>query len=153
MTRFLKTIPFLFLLFSFGLTKTFGQTTTQEITDKFFTLYSKDPAKAVDYGFSTNKWMDRKLDAVTDLKNKLKNLIDLCGDYCGYEMLSEKTAGQNIKMVTFIVKYDREPIRFTFFFYKPKDKWQLNNFSYDEDIDKDLEEATKAYRLKENINW
>ena len=131
----------------------FGQTTTKEITDKFFEIYAKEPAKAVDYGFSTNKWMDRKLDAVTDLKNKLKNLIDLCGDYFGYELLSEKTAGQNIKMVTFIVKYDREPLRFIFFFYKPKDKWQLNNFSYDEDIDKDLEEATKAYRLNENINW
>ena len=97
--------------------------------------------------------MDRKVDAVTDMKNKLKNLIALCGEYYGFELLSEKTAGQNIKTVSFILKYDREPIRFTFFFYKPKEKWQLNNLSYDEDIDKDLDEATKAYRLKENINW
>lgn len=153
MTRLFKTTLFISLIFTTCFTKTFGQTKTQEITDKFFSIYSKDPAKAVDYCFSTNKWMDRKLEAITDLKNKLKNLIELCGDYYGYELLSEKTAGQNIKMVTFILKYDREPIRFSFFFYKPKDKWQLNNFSYDEDIDKDLEEATKAYRLKENISW
>jgi hypothetical protein len=37
--------------------------------------------------------------------------------------------------------------------YKAKDIWRVNNFSYDENIDDDLEEATKAYRLKENINW
>lgn len=153
MTQLFKTRIFLCLFLSFILTNTFGQTTTKEITDKFFSIYSKNPAKAIDYGFSTNKWLDRKIDAVTDLKNKLKNLIDLCGDYYGYELLSEKTAGENIKMVTFIVRYDREPIRFTFFFYKPNGTWRLNNFSYDEDIDKDLEEATKAYRLKENLNF
>ena len=153
MKRQLQNLSFICLVFTLYSTKTFGQTTTKEITDKFFTIYSKDPAKAVDYGFSTNKWLDRKQDDVTNLKNKLKNLIDLCGDYYGYELLSEKTAGQNIKMVTFIIRYDREPIRFTFLFYKPNDKWQLNNFSYDENIDGDLEEATKAYRLKENMNW
>ena len=130
-----------------------GQATTKEITDKFFSIYSKEPIKAVDYVFSTNKWLARKQDDVANLKNKLKNSLDLCGDYYGYELLSEKTAGQNIKMVTFVVRHDREPIRFTFLFYRPKDNWRLNNFSFDEDIDKDLEEATKAYRLKENIGF
>jgi len=153
MTRLFKTTIFICLLFSFSLTNTFGQTTTKEITDKFFSTYAKEPIKAVEYAFSTNKWFDRQQDGVANLKSKLKNLIDLCGDYYGYELLSEKTAGQSIKMVTYIVKYDREPIRFTFFMYKSKDTWRVNNFSYDEDIDKDLEEATKAYRLKENINW
>jgi hypothetical protein len=56
-------------------------------------------------------------------------------------------------MITYIVKYDREPLRFTFFFYKPKDVWRVSNFSYDENISDELEEAAKVYRLKENINW
>ncbi len=150
----LQKVKILTLLFiSFGLTKSFAQTTTTEITDKFFSLYAKDPIKAVDYAFSTNKWFDRQQDGVANLKNKLKNTIDLCGEYYGYEMLSESTAGPSVKMITYIVKYDREPIRFTFFMYKAKDTWRVNNFSYDENIDSDLEEATKAYRLKENISW
>jgi len=133
------------------LVKIHGQSTTKEITDKFFALYASDPAKAIEYGFSNNKWMAQKPDDVDNLKNKLKTLIGIIGDYYGYELLSEKTAGSNIKMVTYIVRYDREPVRFSFFFYKPKDKWQLNNFSYDENIDNDLEEASKTYRLKENF--
>jgi hypothetical protein len=153
MTRQIKKLTFAGLFLFACLTKSIGQTTTNEITDKFFSLYSKDPIQAVDYAFSTNKWFDRQQDAVTNLKNKLKTTIGLCGDYYGYELLSEKTAGPSIKMITYIVKYDREPIRFTFFFYKPKDSWRVSNFSYDENIDNDLEEATKAYRLKENINW
>ena len=105
MTKQFLRLTFIGLLSLISITKSFGQTiTTKEITDKFFLIYSKDPAKAVDYGFSTNKWLDRKQDDVANLKNKLKNLVDLCGDYYGYELLSEKTAGQNIKMVTFIVR-------------------------------------------------
>jgi hypothetical protein len=153
MTRQVFKLLFTGLLLLICLTKSFGQSTTTEITNKFFSLYAKDAIKAVDYAFSTNKWFDRQQDGVANLKNKLKNTIDLCGEYYGYELLSEKTAGPSIKMITYIVKYDREPIRFTFFMYKANDTWRVNNFSYDEDIDKDLEEATKAYRLKENINW
>jgi len=133
------------------LVKISGQSTTKAVIDKFFELYASDPSKAVEYGFSTNKWMANKPDDVDNLKNKLKNLIGLIGEYYGYEMVSEKTAGSRTKMITYLVIYDREPIRFSFFFYKPKDIWQLNNFSFDEDIDKDLEEASKAYRLKENM--
>ena len=150
MRQIFQKLTFIALVFTLGIVKTSGQATTKEITDKFFGLYATDPIKAVEYGFSTNKWMDRKQDDVANLKSKLKDIVSLLGEYDGYELLSEKTAGQSTKMVTFIVRYDREPVRFTFLFYKPKDTWRLNNFSYDEDIDKDLEEATKAYRLREN---
>ena len=152
MTRNFKTI-LIILSGTFALTESYGQSSTQEITENFFSLYAKDPIKAVEYAFSTNKWFDRNQDGVANLKTKLKNTVDLCGEYYGYELLSEKTAGQSIKMITYIVKYDRQPIRFSFFMYKPKDTWKVNNFSYDENIDTDLEEATKAYRLKENISW
>jgi hypothetical protein len=138
------------LLFISTLTNVFAQASQKEITDKFFELYSKDPLKAVDYAFSTNKWFDRQQDGVANLKNKLKNLVDLCGEYYGFEVLSDRSAGQSVRMITYIIKYDREPIRFSFLLYKPKDKWQVNNLSFDEDIDNDLSEATKAYRLKEN---
>jgi hypothetical protein len=152
MTRHFK----MFLLiqfFLFTLTESHAQKTPKEITDKFFSLYEKDPVKAVEYVFSTNKWFDKNQEGVTGLITKLKNTIDLCGEYFGYELLSEKSAGQRIKMMTFVVRYDRQPIRFSIFLYKPNDIWRVNNFSFDESIDDDLKEAVKAYRLKENNTW
>ena len=142
-------LPFLFLHAMISS----AQETPKEIVSRFFAVYEKDPGKAVEFGFSTNKWMDRKQDEIIQVKSKLQNLVDLCGTYYGYELLSEKSAGKNLLMVVYIVRYDREPIRFSFFFYRPKDRWQLNNFSFDEGIDGDLEEATKAYRLRENMEW
>lgn len=150
MTKKNLCMAFISILFLFAGSTLFAQTTYKEITDKFFSIYSKDPIKAVDYAFSTNKWFDRKEDATTNLKNKLKNLIDLCGEYYGYEELTQKSAGTSLLIVTFIIKYEREPLRFTFLLYKAKDIWRVNNFSFDEDIDTELEEAAKAYRLKEN---
>ena len=44
----------------------------------------------------------------------------------------------------FLVKYEREPIRFTFLLYKPKDKWEVLNFSFNENMDKEIEDANKA---------
>lgn len=50
-----------------------------------------------------------------------------------------------------MIKYDRQPVRFQFIFYKPSDKWQLQDFRYDDDLDTELIEAANAYRLMENL--
>jgi len=128
-----------------------AQTTTEEITDEFFNTYEKSPQKAVDYVFGTNKWMvDRNKDGIENVKTQLSSFLGLVGDYYGYEKITEKSVGESYKLVSYMIKYDRQPVRFTFVFYKPKDIWQVQNFQYDDDLDDELEESGKVYRLKEN---
>jgi hypothetical protein len=141
---------FLFALVSF---RGSAQSTIKEITDKFFILYATDPVKAIDYAFSTNKWFETNKDGIDTLKNTIKGQLQLLGEYYGYEQISEKTAGRSTTMVIFILKYEKEPIRFSFLFYKPKDVWRVNNFSYDENIVKDLDDASKFYFLLENMPY
>ena len=128
-----------------------AQTTTEEITTEFFKTYEKSPQKAVDYVFGTNKWMmDRNKDGIENVKTQLTSFLGLVGDYYGYEKITEKSVGESYKLVSYMIKYDRQPVRFTFVFYKPKDKWQVQNFQYDDNLDDELEESGKVYRLKEN---
>ncbi len=128
-----------------------AQTTTGEITTEFFKTYEKSPLKAVDYVFGTNKWMmDRNKDGIENVKTQLTSFLGLVGDYYGYEKITEKSVGESYKLVSYMIKYDRQPVRFTFIFYKPKDKWQVQNFQYDDSLDDELEESGKVYRLKEN---
>ena len=128
-----------------------AQTTTEEITTEFFKTYEKSPQKAVDYVFETNKWMiDRNKDGIENVKTQLTSFLGLVGDYYGYEKITEKSVGESYKLVSYMIKYDRQPVRFTFVFYKPKDKWQVQNFQYDDNLDDELEESGKVYRLKEN---
>ncbi len=128
-----------------------AQGSTDEIINEFFKTYEKSPEKAVDFAFGTNKWMmDRKKDAVENVKSQLTSFIGLVGKYYGYEKITEKGVGKSFKLVSYMLKYDRQPVRFTFVFYKPNDKWQVQNFQYDDSLDDELEESGKVYRLKEN---
>lgn len=127
-----------------------AQTNTNEITAQFFKTYENSPQEAVDYIFGTNKWMDRNKDAIQNVKTQLSSFLGLVGDYYGYEKITEKSIGDSYKLVSYMVKYDRQPIRFTFVFYKPKEKWQVQNFQFDDSLDEELEESGKVYRLKEN---
>lgn len=128
-----------------------AQSNSEEITTEFFNTYEKSPQKAIDYVFSTNKWMmDRNKDGIENVKNQLTNFLGLVGDYYGYEKITEKSIGESYMLVSYMIKYDRQPIRFTFVFYKPKDKWQVQNFKFDDNLDDELEESGKVYRLKEN---
>ena len=128
-----------------------AQTKIDEITTEFFKTYEKSPQEAVDYVFGTNKWMmDRNKDGIENVKTQLTSFLGLVGDYYGYEKITEKSVGESYKLESFMMKYDRQPVRFTFVFYKPNDKWQVQNFQYDDNLDDELEESGKVYRLKEN---
>lgn len=127
----------------------YGQTNTKEIIDNFFVKYTADPIKAFDYAFSTNQFFDQKSDGVINLKNQFRNTVELCGKYNGYELITKKPIGQSIEMITYFLKYERQPLRLTFFFYKPSDKWQVQNLSFETDFDKELEEAVKLNNLQE----
>jgi len=123
-----------------------AQTTTEEITDEFFKRYEKSPTKAIDYVFGTNKWMAESKDAAESVTSQLTGFIKLVGDYMGYEKITEKSIGESYKLVSYLIKYDRQPILFTFIFYKPKDKLQIQNFRFD-DTDIELEESAKLFRM------
>lgn len=120
----------------------------ENITGTFFKNYKENPTKAYVDLFANNKWM--KQSDVESVKIKLQDFLDGLGEYLGYELIAEKSTGESYLLKSFIIKYERQPLRFTFLLYKPKDSWQVQNFSYDTDIESELEEAAKAYRLKNN---
>jgi hypothetical protein len=129
-----------------------AQDDPQKIIDRFFDLYkNKSANEAIDYIFSTNKWMKDSKDQIENIKFKLNGTLKLLGDYAGQSFMAKKTAGDHLTLYTFIVRYDRQPLRFSMLFYKPANEWRLQNFSYDDSIDTELEEAAKTYRLRENI--
>lgn len=133
---------------------TFAQNDPQKIIDEFFSLYkSKDVDTSLDYLFGTNKWMVNSKDQIEEVKSKLKGTLKLVGDYYGYSLITKKSVGDHYWLYTFMVRYDRQPIRFSILFYKPSDQWRLMNFSYDDNLGDELEEAAKAYRLKQNLDY
>lgn len=128
-------------LFNFNFS--FSQESNDAIIEKFFNLYKETPAIAIDYIFGTNEWMERSQDQVDNVKNQIEKIIPLMGEYYGFELITKKSIGKNLILKSYLVKYDRQPLRFNFTLYNPNKKWKILNFSYDDNLDEELVEAAK----------
>jgi len=67
--------------------------------------------------------------------------LPLVGNYQGYELINEKKTGENLKLLSYMVRFDRQPFRFTFIFYKPDTIWQVQNLKFDDKLDDELEKS------------
>ena len=143
-----KTI--LLLSLTFLTTTAFSQNSTEELTSKFIKMYEKDTDSAFDYIFGTNKWMGENKDGTEKVKFQLREYANLMGEYIGFEKLTEKSLGESLKVSVYLVKYERQPLRLIFKYYKAKNEWMLYNLKFDENIDDELDEIMKYDYLNGN---
>jgi hypothetical protein len=128
-----------------------AQASPDVIINNFFDLYKTVGSdRALDYIFSTNKYVKNSQEAIDELKNALEKAIEIDGPFWGYDLVSKKMAGEHFIMFTFLVRHDRGPLTFRILFYKPHDKWQVQNFKFDSKMDDELEESSKLLRNSEN---
>jgi len=113
------------------------------ITEVFFKKYKDDGTEqAIDYLFSTNKLFTDTAQ-ISGLKKKLIALKQSVGQYLGKELIAQRNAGKNLYFYAYILRFENQPVRFTFMFYKPKNDWVLYHFKFDADLDNELEQAGK----------
>jgi hypothetical protein len=118
--------------------------TPERICDHFFMLFETDTDNAVDFIFSTNKWFNTaNMPQLTEIKGKIKKLYYL-GTFRGFEVSSKKILSPSLILITYMVKYDRQPIKIEFYFYKPELRWQIQTFRFEEDLKTDLQNATET---------
>ncbi|EDM44857.1 hypothetical protein SCB49_02014 [unidentified eubacterium SCB49] len=143
----MKKLLFLLLISTSG--TLFAQSNSQELIDKFFTTYEKDAGKAVKELYATNKWTERIQDDIEKIIGAVNNFSEnYMGEYYGYELITKKKFSESLELYSYLVKYDRQPIRFIFKFYKPNDKWVLLSYALDDGLDDEIEEAAKLYYLE-----
>ncbi|GAA4292956.1 hypothetical protein [Aestuariibaculum suncheonense] len=135
------------LLIAICITTSFAQNTPQEITDTFFKTFKNEGAsKAIDELYKSNSWITRNADAISNLKSQLEGLNkDYVGEYYGNEKINSKSLGSSFVHLSYMAKYDRQPLRFIFQYYKPKDTWMIYSFSFDAKISEELAESAKIY--------
>jgi hypothetical protein len=125
-----------------------AQSSPQYLIDNFFKTYKKDPGKAVKDLYATNKWTGRIQDDIDKIIGTVNGFTEsYMGKYYGYELITTKKFAESFMLYSYLVKYDRQPIRFIFKFYKPNDKWILYSYSLDDNFDDEIQEAAKLYYL------
>ena len=56
------------------------------------------------------------------------------GKTVGVELVEIEEVGNSLMLVTYLQKFEMHVMRWKFYFYKPKDGWVLNTFSFDDKI-------------------
>lgn len=129
----------LIAIFILTISPVYAQKSEKEIVTEFFKVFKDSPSEAMDYAFSTNPWMKRNKDATDNIKNQFNTVLPLVGNYQGYELINEKKIGESLKLLSYMVKFDRQPFQFTFIFYKPDAVWQVQNLKFDDKLNDKLE--------------
>jgi len=141
----MKKIIILFSIFvTISTAKSNAQSSYQGIVDAFFTVYEKNPIDAYTMLFLNNKWVDEN--TKTEFKYNFRYFLKDLGEYDGYELISNRSIGESYVLLSYLMKYEREPFRIKLIFYKPKKEWLLQNFTYDTDFSNELEDGAKLDR-------
>jgi len=138
------TFLFLILIMASYAGKAQYNETPESIVDNFFKVYEKEGAKAAveniySYGDSS---MQQSLKYVQDTLAHTANYMG--GKYLGHDLIIKKSASPSLVVLTYLVKYRLAPLRFTFLFYKPEDKWEVMNFLFDSNTIPDLMKSIKG---------
>jgi hypothetical protein len=60
--------------------------------------------------------------------------------------------GKDVIMYSYLLKFERQPIRLYLMFYRAHEKWELLSFEYVDTVIEELKESAAGYRLHENIH-
>jgi hypothetical protein len=144
---------FIFLFALLIASQLFSQSEPKDICKAFFEKYKLENSDvAIDYLFFKTAYAEDIKEGIDDVKRQLKKQSGLIGIYYGADLLSEKTAGPNVVLYTYLVRHSMQPLTFYIMFYRPNNKWQMQSFKFNNNTSEELEESSKLYRLKENFN-
>ena len=139
MTKIFKLLFVSALFFFLGHQSLQAQEQAEDVTKKFFDTFEKTGSDAaIDFVFSTNKWLAGDKTTVDGIKSQFSKGIAIIGQYYGYELIDKKSAGENFVVLTYVLRYDRQPIKFIFILYRPNQKWQIQNLKLDDRLDDDM---------------
>ena len=107
--------------------------TPRKISDAFFkSVMSNNISKAYDQLFIGSSIPSSKPQAVTMLKQQTQSGLPIYGKILGYEFIKEEKFGSTITRLMYVLKSEKSPTIWEFYYYKPKNKWFLANINFND---------------------
>jgi len=124
----------LVLLLLLPLTSTFAaESAPKQIVENFFDLVVKGQiSNGYDQLFIGSSIPKDKPQAVSMLKQQTEGGLPLYGKVLGYEYISEEKFGTSILRYVYVLKSEKGPTEWEFYFYKPKGSWFLVNVTFND---------------------
>ena len=90
--------------------------------------------QAMDDLFAGSGFAETKPQDIVTLKSQTKMAMGLYGTPIGIEKVREEDLSPSLKRLVYIQKFERYPVAWEFYFYKPKDKWVLNTLNFKDQV-------------------
>jgi hypothetical protein len=153
--RFLKT--WFLVLIVFALSPLHGQDSlknsfNERVEQFFLDMQMGNYEQAVDFIYSDNPWIAKKYEDIQAVKDQFIGLPGLVGKYQNHTILIKEMVVNRYVFLHYFVAFERQPVSFTFEFYKPNDKWMIYSFSFADDVDTWIEERAKRKFISSGTN-
>jgi hypothetical protein len=118
----------------------------QEQVDAFFAHVAAGEAGEAAVGglYAGHPQLDVLADQVAELGAQFTGLSERMGAYLGNERLAEEPISERFVYLWYLAYFENQPLQFHFSFYKPKERWTIFQFAYEEALTTLARERAKA---------
>ena len=89
---------------------------------------------AYDGLFKGSYMLQSKPEQVEYLKSQSKAALPLYGARIGYDLVADAPFGTSVRMLVYILKAEKHPLVWVFYYHCPKDVWFLSNLSFNDEF-------------------
>ncbi|RLD48222.1 MAG: hypothetical protein DRI94_12850 [Bacteroidetes bacterium] len=112
-----------------------AQNSYDSIPKIFFNIFEqKGSDAAIDYIYATNKYISGNLTANLKVKTELKKVTLMLGKYHGIDIIDTQFISTSYIRLSYLAKFDRQPLKFNFTMYRSDKKWQLQQLRFDDKV-------------------
>lgn len=129
-----RVVVFMFVILFSSISMSFAQDTSpKSLTDAFLRmLQDGKTSQAFDLLFVGSEIPKSKPQAVEVLKRQIDSALPLYGKILGFESIREEKFGTTIVRLVYVLKSEKAPTIWEFYYYKPKSEWFLANVMFND---------------------
>jgi hypothetical protein len=109
--------------------------TPSEMAEQYLRqVTTSDSDQALDQLFAGSGIDELKPQEILTLKSQTKMAMGLFGTPIGIEKVREEELSPSLKRLVYLQKFERYPVAWEFYFYKPKDRWVINTLNFKDKV-------------------
>ncbi|MFS4418507.1 hypothetical protein [Maribacter sp. 2307ULW6-5] len=118
------------------------------VINKFFEKYKQSIGQAFDFAMRTTAVDDEQvLRSLEAMRTGFEAYNEDLGKFLDHEQLMYVKMADSFSFATYVAYYEQNTIRILFLMYKADENWRIERFRLYDDVQEQLEETVKIYRL------
>lgn len=111
-----------------------AQTPSERVEVFLRQVATESSDEAFDELFAGSGFSELKPQDLLTLKSQTRMAMGLYGPPIGMEKIREEDLSPSLKRIVYLQKFEKYPVAWEFYFYKPKDTWVINTLNFKDQV-------------------